>query len=396
MERFPRPELATRIASTLDGRELFGDGLNGLFLAAPRRTGKSTFLRKDLAPELAGRGYSVIYVDLWSAPRIDPADMIDSAIAQAISDKLGAVAKATKAAGVEEPNLAGIMKIDTTRIGRHDGTTLTEALRALREASRGAVVLMVDEAQHALTSTAGEQTMMALKAARDTLNGPDDGQLLLVMTGSDRDKLLRLVNGNAAPFFGSAIRDLPLLGKDFVAFVGSLVEADRPELAPVDTEALAMAFGQFGHRPQLLELAINEALSPLSGSTERFEGAVLRTAGRQRADEEAALRSDFIGSRPLERAVTWRMLDMGRRFRPFDAEAKAFYARALERLGAGGEKVTTARVQSALNSLRDRSPPVAWKSARGEYAIDDASMHQWYERLVEAGRWPPTIEAPER
>ena len=46
--------------------------------------------------------------------------------------------------------------------------------------------------------------MFALKSARDQMNMPGNAQLRLVMSGSDRDKLLRLVNTAAAPFFGAA------------------------------------------------------------------------------------------------------------------------------------------------------------------------------------------------
>ena len=65
MKHFPRTALAGQIAESLQGRQLFGDAPNGLFLAAPRRTGKSTFLQSDLEPELVARG---IVVDL---PRFD-------------------------------------------------------------------------------------------------------------------------------------------------------------------------------------------------------------------------------------------------------------------------------------------------------------------------------------
>lgn len=52
MARFPRPDLAKQLADAMLGQSLFGDAHNGLFLAAPRRTGKSTFLQGDLVPEL--------------------------------------------------------------------------------------------------------------------------------------------------------------------------------------------------------------------------------------------------------------------------------------------------------------------------------------------------------
>ena len=53
--------------------ELYADGLqrggivnlsSGLFLAAPAGTGKTTFLTRDLMPELARRDVIAIYVDL--------------------------------------------------------------------------------------------------------------------------------------------------------------------------------------------------------------------------------------------------------------------------------------------------------------------------------------------
>jgi hypothetical protein len=46
-------------------------------------------------------------------------------------------------------------------------------------------------------------------------------------------------------------------------------------------------------------------------------------------------------------------------------------------------------VQRALESLRERNPALAWKSARGEYAVDDAAMHRWFEQRVRQDPWPP-------
>ena len=62
---FHRPALAGQLADALLGKSPF-DYRSGLFLAAPRRTGKSTFLRLDLVPELERRGLATLYADLWS------------------------------------------------------------------------------------------------------------------------------------------------------------------------------------------------------------------------------------------------------------------------------------------------------------------------------------------
>lgn len=386
MLHFPRSELAQQLARALQGKDLFSDAHNGLFLAAPRRTGKSTFLQADLKPELESQGLVVVYVDLWSDQRRDPGLLIADAIGRALVPHLGVVARVAKAAGLQEATIAGVLRIDVSKIGRIDGVTLPEALNALHAAAKAPVALIIDEAQHALTSEAGETVMAALKSARDQLNAPGKVNLMLVMSGSDRDKLLRLVNSNGAPFYGSQIQRMHALGDDFIAHVAGLVEAQRPELRPVDVAALAMAFHSFGQRPQFFMEALGQALSPLANRPGRFEDALLEAAQQRQRDDEAQMASDYLGLKPLERAVLWRLLEQAQRFRPYDAEALRFYQ------DKTGKRVTAPQAQNALESLRQHSPALVWKSARGEYAVDDAAMHRWYQQRVAADTWPPNDE----
>lgn len=386
MLHFPRTELAQELARALQGKNLFGDAHNGLFLAAPRRTGKSTFLKDDLKPELERQGLVVVYVDLWADQRRDPGELIADAIGRALQPHLGLLAKAAKATRLESVSIAGTLNIDTSTIGRIDGITLVDALRTLHEAAKKPVALIIDEAQHALTSEAGETVMTALKSARDQLNSPGKVNLMLVMSGSDRDKLLRLVNSNSAPFYGSQIQRMPELGDDFIAYVAGLIETQRPKLKPVDQTALSAAFERFGRRPQFFLSALGDALSPFAGIEGRFEPAVAAAADQRQRDDEAQMRSEFLGLKPLERAVLWRLLEQEQRFRPYDAETLGFYQQKT------GRKVTAQQAQNALESLRQHTPALVWKSARGEYAVDDAAMHRWYRARVEAHTWPPTDE----
>jgi hypothetical protein len=48
-----------------------------------------------------------------------------------------------------------------------------------------------------------------------------------------------------------------------------------------------------------------------------------------------------------------------------------------------------ASIKNTLESLRQRMPALVWKSARGEYAVEDAAMHRWFEARMAAGNWPP-------
>ncbi len=382
MIAFPRTVLAHELVAALQGKALLGDAHNGLFLAAPRRTGKSTFLQGDLRPALQAAGVVVVYVDLWADARRDPGALIAEAIARALEPRLGVVARTARKAGLDKVRVGGL-EVDTSKIGKVDGLTLTDALRMLHEQAGQPVALIIDEAQHALTSEAGEAAMTALKSARDQLNQPGKVNLMLVMSGSDRDKLLRLVNTAGAPFYGSQIQRMPPLGPDFIAHVAALIEAQRPELKPVEQTLLQRAFEVFGYRPQFFMAALGQVLSPLAALSGRFEPALLEAAQQQKAQDEAQMESDYLGLKPTEQAVLWRMLEQGQRYRPYDAEALRFYRDKV------GHPINAAQAQRALEALRQRMPALVWKSARGEYAVEDAAMHRWFEERSQAGQWPP-------
>ena len=206
---------------------------------------------------------------------------------------------------------------------------------------------------------------------------------MLIMSGSDRDKLLRLVNTNGASFYGSQIQRMPELGPDFIAHVVQRIEQHHPDLQPVDASVLTTAFASFGHRPQFFMAAVGQALNPLADLHTRFEPAVLEAARQRQAQDEAQMESEYLGLKPLERAVLWRLLEQGQRFRPYDAEALRFYA------DKTGHPVTPPKAQNALESLRQRTPALVWKSARSEYAVDDAAMHRWFAQRTQQNTWPP-------
>ena len=94
---FRRTRLAKDLADRLLGGSLLSDARNGLFLAQARRTGKTWFLRLDLAPELEARGWLVLYADLWKNINENPGTLIAIAIEDALASNNGWVAKGMKA-----------------------------------------------------------------------------------------------------------------------------------------------------------------------------------------------------------------------------------------------------------------------------------------------------------
>ncbi|WP_372609475.1 hypothetical protein [Halomonas sp.] len=385
LRHYSRHALAAEMINALRGRSLFGDEHNGMFLAAPRRTGKTTFLKSDLKPALEAQGVLVVYADLWADQRKDPADLIAMAVADALRQYRSRLQQLAESMGVSSLALGNWLTLDVENTAPDQTmATLPDALRFLGEAAEKPVALIIDEAQQALTSEAGAALMVALKSARDQLNTPDDIRLMLIMSGSDRDKLLRLVNSHSAPFYGSKITSMPLLGRDFVEHLVGIIEDQLPCLAPVETDVLMEAFTGYGHRPQFFMSALGTALSPMADIEGRFEQAVLEAAREQQETDRADMESLYLGLQTLHQAILWRLLESGGHFRPYDSEALAFY-----RAVTGKDNITPQRVQTALESMRRRTPSLIWKSTRGEYAVEGAGMNLWYQARVEANAWPP-------
>ena len=85
------------------------------------------------------------------------------------------------------------------------------------------------------------------------------------------------------------------------------------------------AFALFGHRPQFFTRALGEVLNPLNEPKAGFENFIFEAAKTHISDEQARMESQYQGLRLLERAIIWRLLEQGGKFRPYDAEALKFY-----------------------------------------------------------------------
>jgi len=371
--------LATALAQDLAGESLV-DYSSGMFLAAPRRTGKSTFLNNDFIPECVQRGWLPVYVDLWSDRDAAPAQLISGAIGTALARFEGALARTAKKAGIDKINLLRTLSWDFTRPQLPAGTTLAQALAVLHQVSGQLVVLIIDEAQHALNSEDGLNAMFALKAARDHLNRGDrpDG-LRLVFTGSSRDKLANLVLKSKQPFFGASITPFPLLGREYVEFITALWNRRLADSNQFKVEDLAYAFELVGRRPEMLNKLLAEVSVGLGEAGNL--GELLRNGA---LNHQAGVWSDYESAwnelTPLQQAVLEVMAErtLGRQpFSPFTEQTLVEVSRKLEQAQAVAN-VNTANVQKALDALRDKE--LVWKANRGEYALEDTSMAEWLAR----------------
>lgn len=366
-----RPKLAAELCDRFD-RNILADAISGMFLAAPRRTGKSTFLRQDLLPEMQARGWVTIYVDLWADKNRDPGELIGGAIRIATADFDGTFARLVKGTakkiGMDKAGLSGTT-VDFGKIGQAGGATLADILDYLARKSGQPVALVIDEAQHALMSEQGVNAMFALKAARDRLNQGDQRRLFLVLTGSHRDKLSYLVLNKSQPFFGATVTPFPLLDRGFTDAYTQMINKHLASDNQFDADAMYQAFVLVGHRPELLMTIVREVAVDLGQST-RLDRLIKEKAREWRERAFAGQENDFAALSPVQQAILRVMCEKGRDFFPFAEESIQAYRRQI-----GNETLGVPTVQAALEALREKN--LVWKSARGVYALEDESWAEW-------------------
>ena len=367
---FHRPDLANDLADLILSDGALAPARSGLFLAAPRRTGKSTFLREDLMPALESRGAAVLYVDLWADKALEPGLAIVSLIRAALAQEDGALLTMFRKAGLDKVNVGGL-GFDVAKVGLGTGVTLSAALATLSDRLKAPIVLMIDEAQHAATTESGNNALFALKAARDELNSSAHHGLRIVATGSSRPKLALLRASKDQAFFKAMMRNFPALGGDYVTWF----VANTGLAHPLDVARTERSFERAAWRPEVLVQALGEladengALPAADRLDDAFEAAV--EAAIEESDE--AMLKVVRALTPLQGAVLRVMAMQAENYTPYAAASLAAYTEQLGQLDPGSTvKVDVPNVQSALEALQGKS--LAWRAAHGEYALEDQGL----------------------
>ena len=366
---FHRPDLAKRLAGQILVAGVGSAAGSGVFLAAPRRTGKSTFAREDLRPALEAQGVLVVYADLWANPTADPGLVISNAIRASLVGNEGVILRLAKRAGMSKVSV-GNLSFDLDRVGLGKDVSLTDALVALSDETGQMIVLLIDEAQHAITSDAGIAALFALKAARDELNSSQHHGLRIVCTGSNRDKLAMLRNSKDQAFFGAPLVNFPLLGRDYIDWFCKEIRLPFQ----LDPEQVWPLFIEAGYRPELLGSAADQF---------RFEFDVDATVVPQKFAEEVRRLAEELNEvqrgvihslTPIQSAVLRVMAATDQQYAPFEAATLEKYRKAMQLAGQPPEEVKAdvPGVQQALIALQDKK--LIWRAARGVYAVEERNI----------------------
>ncbi len=374
---FKRTDLASEVADKILFTSPTSASSSGLFLAAPRRTGKSTFLREDLRPQLEAKGALVLYVDLWENRQTDPGDAIVNAIRAELAKHDGVIKRLAKSTGLEKVSIAGT-SFALDKLGLAQGISLSAALSALSDDVQTPIVLVIDEAQHAITTDGGTHALFALKAARDELNSTRHKGLRVVATGSNQDKLAMLRNSKDQAFFGAPLVRFPSLGREYVKWF--CAHADLG--ATLEPEVVFELFSKASFRPEILGAAAD---------TLRFAFGVEKNDIESRFYEEVQLEIDSTNKEamrvihsltPLQSAVFQVLATAGPDYAPFEGKTMELYQSAMSSISPKSDVAPDlSNVQQALAALQEKG--LVWKAARGVYALEDTSLG---ELLVSNGR----------
>jgi hypothetical protein len=321
-----------------------------------------------LRPALEAAGALVIYVDLWADRTADPGDVLSSAVRETLASRDGAIRKLVRSTGIESLSLGGVsLSLGGEQTNRE--VTLTDALVALSDDVGSAIVLILDEAQHAIVSEAGSNALFALKAARDELNSSRHHGLRIVATGSSRDKLAMLRGSKDQAFYGAPLAEFPPLDKGYIDwFIEHLSFANE-----LDAARVLNSFQRAAHRPELLGAAADSLLYDLNAKPGQY-------AARLDAliDEQIELANDetlrIVRSlTPLQYAVLHELAGKGANYAPFEqATMERYQATLTERAPDMAVVPNPGNVQQALIALQQKS--LVWRAARGAYALEDTVL----------------------
>ena len=376
---FRRTALAEQMAAQLLRPSFLDTSLrSGLFLSGQRRVGKTTFLATDLIPALEALGAIVVYVDLWSQPQANPADLVHEGIRRTLKELQtpgSDILQRLKEVASVEAGAAGFkFGFKLADVGKDDGASLAQAFTELIDQAQTDVVLIVDEVQHALGSADGDHLLHALKAARDAINTRPGtpGYFLFIGTGSHRARVQELtLKGNQA-FNGAVTNEFPVLGRDFIDYV---LEQVRPQLGAMlpSADVTEAAFRSMGNRPEELMKALNVLRSlPPDALPDEHLPTIAQSLSASTADVELQ-KVEAMG--PLAEAVFSRICSIGGDVKGvFTAEALKAYAAQI------GRDATAQEVQSIIGMMT--SANLLMRVKHGHYGVTDPFVEKaWLNRL---------------
>lgn len=231
---------------------------------------------------------------------------------------------------------------------------------------KGAVLLLIDEAQELARSRENEYVATALRTAI-TLN---QDKLRVVFTGSSRTRLASVFSDSKAPLYSSgvAITDFPLLDREFVDFILDKFKAASGNRT-VAPDGAWKAFKDFDQQPEpFLKCIFLLLIHP---------GMTLAEACRLVREERLRDENHEGGWAAMDatQKALVHLLAKDTALKPFSAAVVAELRRRI-----GVDSLQKTHVQRAIGKLVETG--VLTKGGDGNYLFENPSFKAWVQTLA--------------
>lgn len=350
---YPRTELATQILS------VFESGLASAFtFFAPRRMGKTEFLRKDIQPLAQAKGWNVFYFSFLDAAD-HPTTKFKRALEQFINSP-GVVAKVKNAVKrVTKMNL-GVGKINEGLEFDNKGTIEDDIKELLGRLAKGQkTLLLMDEVQALASNKKNDMFIASFRTALDIYKD----NLKVIFTGSSQAGLRKMFSEAKAPFFhfgqNLAFPDLEKGFTDHLCQAFKIVT--KREL---DQQELWDAFVKM-HKVPLLARSLVErmVLNPALDINQAKQELVTEIFGNREFDDK------WQNFSALEQSVLKKLACGSQHI--FSYETRKVLAAELNL-----QDISVPMVQGAIKKLI-RKGIIAKAEGRTGYSIDDPNFKNW-------------------
>ena len=354
-----RPALASAYLALLSGQPG-----RPLALFAPRRIGKTWFLKNDLTPAASSSGLLTVYADLW-LHRGTPLEAINYALEEALDDALIPAGAVGKIAQTPVKAIAGLQFGDPPKrraLPEPAALRFDALITRLAKASGRRILLMHDEIQALAESSSGNAVVATLRAVLSHRQQ----EVCAVFTGSSQAALSQMMSSIGAPMYQFAqLLDFPYLDDGYLRLLAKHFQTVHPTKT-LDLAALRNAFTAIGYKPAL----IKDIVKAMSAEGDVDVAAALK---RFTLDDRqiAGWQASFEAQSQMEQAL---LIMLAHDLPPMAQRSLAQMTRA------SGEIVTISKVRAALERLKKAG--VLVKHTTG-YLIEDRLFSDYLARTFQ-------------
>ena len=353
---FPRATLAQQVLG------MFESGLSSaLVFFAPRRMGKTEFLRKDIQPLADKKKWKTFYFSF-----LDIGEKVQEEFTTALAhfaESVGAISsndtmfKRIRKLGAEIVGIKANIELEASN-PISDMKTLFSAL-----AAQGNILLLMDEVQVLTKKESNHQFIAGLRTSLDI----NKDVIKVIFTGSSREGLRKMFSQASAPFFHFG-QNLPFpeLGREFTDHLSAVFNTVSKR--NLDNDLLWDNFLMMDKVPQLARslverLALNPSLTIIEAKNQLLADIV----------NDRAFVEIWENSSNLEHILLKEIAHGAEAL--FSEKQRIVFAKNL-----GVPELTVPAVQSAIRVLQ-RKNLIGKLPERSSYYIDDPNFKSWLQHL---------------